>query len=184
MTIETLTRTWSKMTTAGTMIVITITMSETGWRDASAMIDGKSFRCSHSGLNLLVPQICDGLHIVAAINISRVGNLGLTQAEYDSFRATLADQDAAMASNPTLPVLVSQRASLSMDLSDAFAVASDGAARRFNKYDNGYSSTSKEDASIARAQAALAAFDAAHPEVTVEIEAQRVRDIEQFLASD
>lgn len=184
MNIPSLTRTWTKITSTGKAVKVTVEMSETAWRSATAEVDGKSYSCSYSGLGLLKPQTINGITYTAAINCYGLGNVALTDAEYQAFRAVLADQDAAMAANPTLHVLVQRRESLAREVGYAIEGAAEGASRRFDLYDTGYRATAKEEAEIAKAQAELAAFDASHPEVLIEIERESNERVERFLAID
>jgi len=185
MTNTELTRTWSKTTTTAKLITVTITMDDQGFCGATAAVDGKTYRVSSTwSLKLIKPQVVSGITAVAALDLIGLGKVALTADEYASFQAILTDQSAAMQANPTLPILVNRRKDLSADLSDAIRAAGDGAWSRFDRYDNAYCSTAKEDARIAKAQADLAAFDASHPEVMVEIERQSAESVAHFLAVD
>jgi hypothetical protein len=185
MKIAELTRTWTKTTTTGKLVVVTITMDDMAYRAATSVLDGKTYRASSVYcLKLSKPLVVAGCTVVASLDLIGLGKVGMTANEYASFEAVLADQDAAMRANPTLPILVKSRKDLTAELSDAIRAASDGASRRFDRYDDAYCSTAKEDARITKAQADLAAFDASHPNVLAEIERESAASVARFLACD
>lgn len=163
--------------------------------EASVMIAGQTLRIVVAGSikgdwdlgNVVItslPAPITGAN--GAINTQVLQKMfALTDAEADAVRAAVADARAAYAARPEAKIvgLPSERRALA----EAISAALDREAaqrERCYRQDIGLHGMESLRAATQKAQAALADFDAAHPEVLATLTAQRNASIEHFLATD
>ncbi len=149
---------------------------------AAAYLDGKLVR---RGLPQLLgaPQTISGQIIVAS-----VGPIGLTQERYDAVVTMLADRQAEIDSTPdgSMRKLLAERDLLTQAVGYILDAEHDEHQERIEQMAaTGCARAVTRDykADEAAARAALAVFDAAHPEVVVALQAAKAEQIQRAMAN-
>jgi len=121
--------------------------------------------------------------------VANIGKVGLTQDRLDQVRAMMAAMQAEIDARPDVQMrkLVAQRKRLVAEISYTLDAAHEDHVRYIERASaNGFARRSTRDfaAEVQSARAALAEFDAAHPDVVAKIAAEKADATARFLAAD
>ncbi len=123
------------------------------------------------------------------IIVANIGKVGLTQEQLDQVRTTMAEVQAGIDARPDVQMrrLIAERNRLAAEVRLILDAAHDEHVRYIERASaNGFAKRSVRDfaAEEQAARAALAEFDAAHPDVVAEITTAQAEATARFLAVD
>jgi hypothetical protein len=172
-----------------------IVTKQTKLGEASVTVSGQELRiviagtikgCWHLANVVIAPLPSPITGTNGAVNTHTLQRIfALTDAEADSVRTAVAAARVAFAATPQAKTagLRSERHALAVTLSAAMDREAQHRERCYQA-DLGLHGMEPYRAAIDQAQAAIAAFDAAHPEVLAGLTSERKASVERFLATD